>query len=536
MADTYDVIICGAGSGGGFLAGEIAAHGSLLILEAGPHIAGDPNYGVGSPDRRKFSTQINLGTYIPDGIYSMNTGSATYQYPLYADQSVPTSQVITREARVVGGGSFINVGAWIRPRAIDWPDFAKATGVAGWTKDAFEPYLQKAEKTLMVHRDTRDNWNKGSVLYEQTALSMGIPVFETASNRFNCIFCGHRNNAGMPCKYDALMSTAITQIPKALAAGAVLVDNATVEGVVITNGKATGVTYVKDGQTVTANARKLVVLSAGAIGTPLILFNSLVNLINPNVGKYLRAHPGVSVEAFMPGGGSWDSDRGYQWNCYHYAMDAQGQPMDSLCYASASFPNTSWLAAQVGNFGLPYKNLMRQFPQRLGVWIFFLKPNVYGRVLGFVDAPVVKYPMITVDGVPEPKLLGDGLAAVRQVASVFRNMGAIYTDPNTLTSDALLTQSLTLHLPAAGLFHSQGTCRAGSDRATSVVDSNGMSHDIGNLMCCDASIIPEFISANTNALTMAIGARAADFVNSQILNGPSGPSAAEALEAERVAR
>jgi choline dehydrogenase-like flavoprotein len=38
MADTYDVIICGAGSGGGFLAGEIAANGSVLILEAGPHI------------------------------------------------------------------------------------------------------------------------------------------------------------------------------------------------------------------------------------------------------------------------------------------------------------------------------------------------------------------------------------------------------------------------------------------------------------------------------------------------------------------
>jgi choline dehydrogenase-like flavoprotein len=530
MADTYDVIICGAGSGGGFLAGEIAANGSVLILEAGPHITGDPNYGVGSPNRRKFSTQINLGTYIPDGMYAIGTGAATFQYPTYADASNPNSAGVTREAKVVGGGSFINVGAWIRPRIVDWPDFAAATGVTGWTREAFEPFFQQAEKTLSVHRDVRDNWNPAAVLYEQTAKNMGIPVFMTASNRMNCIFCGHRNNAGMPCKYDALMSTAITQIPKALAAGATLVDNAMVQQVEISNGTATGVTYVKDGQTITANARKLVVVSAGAIGTPLILFNSGVNVLNPNVGKYLKAHPGISVEAIIPGR-NWGSDRGYQWNCYHYGTDSNGQPMDTLIYAAASFPNTSWLAAQVGNFGLPYKQLMRQFPQRVGTWIFISKPNISGRVLGRVNNPIVQYPMVTIDGLLEPKMLADVTAAVKQCAAVFRGMGAAFTDPNPLQPDALLAQAITLRVPGAGLFHSQGTCRAGADPATSVVDSNCMSHDVKNLMCCDASVIPNAISANTNAITMAIGARAAAFVNSQILNGPSGKAAGPRKEA-----
>src|SRR6185503_15128771 len=113
MADTYDVIICGAGSGGGFLAGEIAANASVLILEAGAHIGGAPNPGVGSPERRKFATQINLGTFIPDGMYTFGQGAVSYQYPLFSDASNPTARGITREARVVGGGSFINVGAWI---------------------------------------------------------------------------------------------------------------------------------------------------------------------------------------------------------------------------------------------------------------------------------------------------------------------------------------------------------------------------------------------------------------------------------------
>src|SRR5207244_1733252 len=118
MADTYDVIICGAGSGGGFLAGEIAANGSVLLLDAGPFIGGTPNFGFGSPERRKFSTQINLGTYIPDGMYSIGHGAATFQYPTFVDLSNQNSYVVTREARVVGGGSYINVGAWIRPRLV----------------------------------------------------------------------------------------------------------------------------------------------------------------------------------------------------------------------------------------------------------------------------------------------------------------------------------------------------------------------------------------------------------------------------------
>src|SRR6202012_6001985 len=99
----------------------------------------------------------------------------------------------------------------------------------------------------------------------------GIPVFETASNRKNCIFCGHRLNAGMPCKYDSLMGTHLTQIPKALAAGATLVANATGTSINITNKAATAVTYTVNGQTFTANARKLVLVSAGPMGPPLLL-------------------------------------------------------------------------------------------------------------------------------------------------------------------------------------------------------------------------------------------------------------------------
>ena len=128
MADTYDVIICGAGSGGGFMAGQIAPYGSVLILDAGPSFPEAANPGVGVLSRRKLATQLNLGTWIPDSKNS-NRGSVFFAYPMYMDRSNPFSSTAQHEARLVGGGSAVNVGAWLRPRLVDWDGFASETGV-----------------------------------------------------------------------------------------------------------------------------------------------------------------------------------------------------------------------------------------------------------------------------------------------------------------------------------------------------------------------------------------------------------------------
>lgn len=533
---TYDVIICGAGSGGGFLAGEIAQYGSVLILDAGPFFSEPPNFGVGTPQRRVFSTQINLGTYFSDGSTTSPNSSAFYAYPMYMDASNPALNTVQREPRVVGGGSFVNVGAWVRPRLVDWDGFESETGVQGWTKAAFEPFFEKAEGILNVHRDVPANWNKASVLYTQAAAQMGIPTFVTASNRKGCIFCGHRLNAGMPCKYDSLMSTAITQIPKAIRNGATIIPNAQVIQVLTTNNVATGVQYTQNGQTYTANANKLVVLSAGAIGTPIIMRTSGFNLINTNIGQYLRAHPGIPIDAILPGT-DWNQDRGYQWNAFHYTMDQNGQPMDAIVHVSAGFPaNTPWVASAVGTFGYAYKNLMRQFTQRAGAFIFMLKPNMYGRVVGDVYNPVVYYRVADTTGNLEPYTLSVLMASVKQVASVYKAIGAYTTYPNADDPDFLLKRTLSQFVTSSGALHPQGTCRAGASAANSVVDTNCMSWDIKNLMCCDASVIPNSLSANPNATIMAIAARAANFVVTNVLGKTLLPDALPARQGEAPGR
>lgn len=532
MADTYDVIVVGSGSGGGYLVGEIAANASVLLLEAGPSFAGVPDPGNGVPARRKFSTQINLGTYIPSGLES-SSGSAFYAYPMYMDQSNPFTASVQREPRIVGGGSFVNVGAWLRPRKVDWDGFTAETGVQGWTKTLFEPHFLRAERTLNVHRDLRENWNPASVLYERAAIALGIPIFETASNRKHCIFCGHRLNAGMPCKYDALMSTAITQIPKALASGMVLLDQTVVNKINITNGKATGVTYTRNGVTTTANASKLVVLAGGAYGSPLLLRDSGVYDKNPNVGNYLRAHPGVPVDALMPGT-NWHQDRGYQWNCFHHVMDDNGEPTDAVVHASAGFPATTpWVAAafKIPAFGKPYKDLMRQWPNRVGAFIFEMKPAIYGQVYGTVSDPLISYPIARTNGLLEPKTLSELVRGVRQVSDIYLKAGAYTTSPNPNDPNVVVTQGISLFVTTSGALHSQGTCRAGAKQSNSVVDTNCMSWDVQNLMVCDASVIPNHISSNPNAIISAIASRCADYVNRQILGVSSTPTAQDELDA-----
>ena len=59
--------------------------------------------------------------------------------------------------------------------------------------------------------------------------------------------------------------------------------------------------------------------------------------------------------------------------------------------------------------------------------------------------------------------------------------------------------------------HPVGTCRMGSD-AAAVVDPQLRVNGIEGLRVADASVMPSIIGGNTNAPTVMIGERGADFV------------------------
>ena len=81
--------------------------------------------------------------------------------------------------------------------------------------------------------------------------------------------------------------------------------------------------------------------------------------------------------------------------------------------------------------------------------------------------------------------------------------------PIDLNDDAALEQQIRNR--ADTVYHPVGTCRMGPD-ASDVVDPQLRLRGVKGLYVADASIMPRLISGNTNAPSMMIGERAADFV------------------------
>jgi choline dehydrogenase-like flavoprotein len=76
-------------------------------------------------------------------------------------------------------------------------------------------------------------------------------------------------------------------------------------------------------------------------------------------------------------------------------------------------------------------------------------------------------------------------------------------------SDAELREIIARH--ADTIYHPVGTCRMGGD-ARAVVDTQLRVRGVKGLRVVDASVMPTLIGGNTNAPTVMIGERAADFI------------------------
>ena len=80
---------------------------------------------------------------------------------------------------------------------------------------------------------------------------------------------------------------------------------------------------------------------------------------------------------------------------------------------------------------------------------------------------------------------------------------------NDVTSDAELIKFLKAY--ALSVYHPVGTCKMGLD-STSVVDPELRVHGVEGLRVADASILPQLISGNTNAISNVIGVKCADMI------------------------
>ena len=293
--------------------------------------------------------------------------------------------------------------------------------------------------------------------------------------------------------------------------------------------RCTGVAFAHDGELHSARAGAEVIVSAGAIESPALLLRSGIG----PAGE-LRAL-GIDVAADLPGVGRNLHDHLLSpsiWSAEEEIVPfAPGlSPIQThLWWRSRS--DLAGPDTQPIHFSVPlYEPWMEGPPNAFTLLGGMVRPQSRGsiRLSGpDVSDPLVIDPQI-LSAEADLVALAASLAQVREMgtAPALQDWGAreLYPGPEVSTAaevrDYVRRTAISYH-------HQVGTCKMGRD-GEAVVDPRLRVHGFDGLRVADASVMPAVTSGNTNAPSLMIGERAADFIAAD-----AGQSAERTSEAAR---
>jgi choline dehydrogenase len=529
-----DFIIVGAGSAGCALADKLSADGrfKVLVLEAG------------GSDRR-FWVQVPLG--YGKLFYDQ---AVNWAYTTAPDPGLGGRADYWPRGKIVGGSSAINAMVYIRGHRGDYDDWA-AAGNPGWGwdevlrvykameaseagDDAFRGRggpLHVAEVSRRLHPLCRAYIAAG----QQAGLAFnpdfngptqdGIGVYEINTWK------GRRNSAARAFLYPAMKRGNVETLNRAL-----------VTRVLFAGRRATGVEYVRDGETRTAMARREVILSGGAVNTPQILQLSgigpgallqalgiAVVASNANVGRHLQDHLGINY-TYRSTVASLNTVLRPWWGKLVVGMQYvfwRSGPLSLSLNQGGGFFRTGPERARP-NMQL-YMQAITTVKPRAGERPL-LTPDPYPgfslglsscrpRARGFIEiasADPQAAPCIVANAFGQPDDMAEMLAAVkflRRLASMPALAAVIAEEllpgPAVASDDELVAD---IRRRSGTVYHPSCSCRMGPDPASAVVDARLRVHGIEALRVVDASIFPNLISGNTNAPAMMVGIRAGELI------------------------
>ena len=537
---TYDVIIVGAGAGGGVAAGVLAEAGKrVLLLERGRNLEFD--------DIPRDHLRNHRFTR-----YGHNTGPELEGNPrVFVDASgaervvQPHEDDYQNNAMTVGGGTRVfGAQAW---RFLP-TDFAMASAygaphgssLADWPIGYADlaPYYQRAEWEIGVAGDSAASariWQRArefpmpaAPLNRQGAVlrrgadalgwsTIGVPLLINSvpyQGRSACSQCQHC--VGFACPVDAKNGTHNTLIPRALATGRCeLVSQAIVERIDSDGaGHIGGVTYIDtDGRRHSPRA-EVVICAAGAIETARLLLNSAsprdphgLGNAHDQVGRNLQGHYypssfGRLPEAVYDGVGPGVTTATVQFNHGNHGVIGGGMLADEFILLPIIFWARN-LPPDLPRWDLANKQSMRENSTRVI------------RVTG----PVQEIPS------PDARVTLDPAVRDRWGVPVARLSGT--THPETVRTATFMQARTREWLQAAGATeiwgkpprlrisggqHQAGTCRMGDDPRTSVVDRNCRVHGYDNLYVADGSVHVTNGGFNPVLTIMALAFRTAEHV------------------------
>jgi choline dehydrogenase-like flavoprotein len=501
--ETYDVVIVGTGAGGGTLARQLAPSGKkILLLERGDWLPREPENWLAQNvfvDNRYVS---------PDTWY--DEGGKAFQPQIHY---------------FVGGATKLYGAALYRLRPQDFGELRHHDGISpAWpiTYDELEPYYTLAEQFYEVHGAHGEDPTEGhsSAPYPFPAVShepriqqladdlekagyhpfhapCGIRLNEQSPSFSACVRC--MNCDGFPCVVHGKSDAEVLGVRPALEhPNVTLLTNArAVELETDDSGsEVTAVVVERDGGTERYSG-DVVVVACGAANTAALLLRS-ANDAHPNglangsdqVGRNYMFHASRAVLALSREENPTVYQKTLGLNDFYFGSDEHDYPLGNIQMVGKSQapmfrgekPTETKLA--------PGWSLEKIARHAIDFWLSTEDlPMPENRVTVDRDGKLTLAYRPTND-VPKDELY----AKLKSI------LGKLDMNPDHLIHRFAYMKN---DIPVAGCAHQAGTCRFGTDPATSVVDVDCKAHELDNLYVVDTSIFPSIGAVNPALTAMA---------------------------------
>ena len=510
----YDVVIIGAGSAGCPLAVRLSEDPSrsVLLLEAGP----DYPELERLPDDLKYAyTDAAFRKDAPHNWSFVGTATPYQEEPM-----------LVPRARVMGGCSAHNGPGPMFLRGIpeDFDDWA-SWGNDEWSFKKVLPYFRKLERDLdiqddyhgtdgpiPVRRQKRQTWHPFQEAFYTACVDAGFPEHPDVNNPDHTGISPRAENNLEGIR----MSTALTYInPNRHRLNLTIKPNVLARRILFDGRRATGVEVESGGERFTVEGGEII-LSAGAVASPQLLMLSGVGPADhlrslgipvvqavPGVGQNLRDHPNLSMLWRVKEGFPTDPHAPRLQTSLRYTAEGSSSRNDMKI-------NPVSFSSAVPHGGDPM--------QSEGVR---MSPGLYLAVgageLTLTSTDLRVQPHMDYRFLEDPwdrQRLREGIRmSVRLLEhGAFRDMlaGRVTLTDEELASDEALDAWMLGWVKTS--YHISGTCKMGpASDPMAVVDQYCRVHGLKGLRVADASIMPDVTRANTNATTIMIGERVADF-------------------------